>query len=194
VSEGKTVLTINFGRLIIRIEGDLKLNRYSSLAARGSETSGPVAREPLPMQADERSKFAHTRILIVEDNQLNLMLLKDILEFHGCTVITTGLGATALDLARQHHPDLILMDIQLPDISGIDAARQLKEDEETHAIPIIAVTAFAMPGDKSKILESGIDDYIAKPYRITEILDIALQYLKRATGEYPTSGDAPGIL
>jgi two-component system cell cycle response regulator DivK len=137
------------------------------------------------MQADELSRFAHARVLIVEDNELNLMLLKDILEFHGYTIITTGLGGTALDLARQYHPDLVLMDIQLPDVSGIDAARQLKADAETHAIPIIAVTAFAMPGDKSKILEGGIDGYIAKPYRITEILDIAAEYLKRPTAERP---------
>ena len=130
------------------------------------------------MQADDTSRSVPTRILIVEDNELNLRLLRDILEFHGYAIVSTGLGATVVDLARQHHPDLILMDIQLLDISGIDAARQLKADEETHSIPIIAVTAFAMPGDKLKILESGIDGYIAKPFKIQEMLNIVAEYLK----------------
>jgi two-component system cell cycle response regulator DivK len=137
------------------------------------------------MQADDTSRSTPTRILIVEDNELNLLLLKDVLEFHGYTIVSTSLGATVVDLARQHHPDLILMDIQLPDISGIDAARQLKADQETRSIPIIAVTAFAMPGDKSKILESGIDGYIAKPYKIQEILNIVSEYLKQRTTPPP---------
>ena len=137
------------------------------------------------MQADDTSRSTPTRILIVEDNELNLLLLKDVLEFHGYTIVSTSLGATVVDLARQHHPDLILMDIQLPDISGIDAARQLKADQETRSIPMIAVTAFAMPGDKSKILESGIDGYIAKPYKIQEILNIVSEYLKQRTTPPP---------
>src|SRR5882762_4224896 len=137
------------------------------------------------MQADDTSRSTPTRILIVEDNELNLLLLKDVLEFHGYTIVSTRLGATVVDLARQHHPDLILMDIQLPDISGIDAARQLKADQETRSIPIIAVTAFAMPGDKSKILESDIDGYIAKPYKIQEILNIVSEYLKQRTAPSP---------
>src|SRR5260370_24029915 len=94
-------------------------------------------------------------ILIVEDDELNLKLLKDILAFRGYSTVVTGLGAAAFDLARQHHPDLILLDIQLPDITGEKAARRLKADERTRAIPIIAVTAFAMRGDREKILESG---------------------------------------
>src|SRR5258708_29462084 len=131
------------------------------------------------MQADDTSRSTPTRILIVEDNELNLLLLKDVLKCTGYPIVTTRIGPTALPLARQHHPDLILMDIQLPDISGIDAAHQLKADEETRSIPIIAVTAFAMPGDKSKILASGIEGYIAKPYKIHEILNIVAEYLKK---------------
>src|SRR5258708_24778035 len=137
------------------------------------------------MQADDTSRSTPTRILIVEDNELIWMLLKDVLEFHGYAIVSTRLGATVLDLARQHRPDLILMDIQLPDISGIDAAHQLKADEETRSIPIIAVTAFAMPGDKSKILESGIDGYIAKPYKIQEMLDIVAEHLKQGSAPSP---------
>lgn len=120
------------------------------------------------------------RILIVEDNELNLKLLKDILEFHGYTIISTALGATALDLAREHVPDLILLDIRLPDISGIEAARRLKADEQAHAIPIIAVTAFAMPGDRATILDSGCDDYISKPFNLQTILALIDRYTNKA--------------
>ena len=110
--------------------------------------------------------------LIVEDNELNLKLLNDILEYHGYTVFTTRLGEPALELARQHRPDLILMDIQLPDISGMEAARRLKEDDQTRTIPIIAVTAFAMSGDEAQILGSGCDAYVSKPFNLVEFLKL----------------------
>ena len=111
-------------------------------------------------------------MLIVEDNELNLRLLTDILEYHGYTILTTRLGEPALELARQHRPDLILMDIQLPDISGMEAARRLKDDDQTNTIPIIAVTAFAMSGDEVQILASGCDGYLSKPFRIGELLTL----------------------
>jgi two-component system cell cycle response regulator DivK len=111
-------------------------------------------------------------VLIVEDNELNLKLLNDILEYHGYTVFTTRLGEPALELARQHSPDLILMDIQLPDISGMEATRRLKADEQTRTIPIIAVTAFAMSGDEAKILASGCDAYVSKPFNVVEFLKL----------------------
>ena len=135
------------------------------------------------MQGDEPQGSAPRGIiLIVEDNELNLKLLKDVLDFHGYSTVVTGLGAAALDLARQHHPDLILLDIQLPDTSGEEAARRLKADEQTRAIPIIAVTAFAMPGDRTKILDSGCDDYISKPVNIHELLALIEQYTDEPTG------------
>ena len=111
-------------------------------------------------------------VLVVEDNELNLKLLNDILEYHGYTVFTTRLGEPALELARQHRPDLILMDIQLPDISGMEATRRLKADEQTRAIPIIAVTAFAMSGDEAKVLASGCDAYVSKPFNVVEFLKL----------------------
>src|ERR1700704_7088080 len=118
-------------------------------------------------------------VLIVEDNELNLKLLNDILEYHGYTVFTTQLGEPALELARQHSPDLILMDIQLPDISGMEATRRLKADEQTRAIPIIAVTAFAMSGDEARILASGCDAYLSKPFNVAEFLRLVEQWTTR---------------
>jgi len=109
-------------------------------------------------------------VLVVEDNELNLKLLNDLLEYQGYTVIATRLGGPALELGRQYKPDLILMDIQLPDISGIEATQRLKHDEQTRTIPIIAVTAFAMSGDEARILASGCDAYLAKPFNVAEFL------------------------
>jgi two-component system, cell cycle response regulator DivK len=119
------------------------------------------------------------KVLIVEDNALNLKLLHDVLEYHGYLILTTGRGEEAVDLARQYRPDLILMDIQLPDITGIEAARRLKADEQTRTIPIIAVTAFAMSGDRAKILESGCDDYVSKPFNVAEFLELVARYTGR---------------
>lgn len=119
------------------------------------------------------------KVLIVEDNALNLKLFYDILEYHGYSLLTTGRGEEAIDIAREHRPVLILMDIQLPDISGMEAARRLKADQHTRSIPIIAVTAFAMSGDREMILESGCDDYVAKPFNLAEFLKLVAQYTKR---------------
>jgi two-component system cell cycle response regulator DivK len=118
-------------------------------------------------------------VLIVEDNELNLKLLNDILEYHGYAVFTTHLGEPTLQLARQRRPDLILLDIQLPDISGMEAARRLKADEQTRTIPIIAVTAFAMSGDEAKILASGCDAYVSKPFNVAEFLKLVERWTTR---------------
>ena len=124
------------------------------------------------MLGDPSQASVARTVLVVEDNELNLKLLNDILEYHGYTVFTTRLGEPALELARQHRPDLILMDIQLPDISGMEATRRLKADEQTRAIPIIAVTAFAMSGDEAKVLASGCDAYVSKPFNVVEFLKL----------------------
>ena len=129
------------------------------------------------MAADDRPTSSEPRtVLIVEDNALNLKLFSDLLEYHGYTLTTTTLGRAAVDLAREHKPDLILLDIQLPDITGMEVAEQLKAGEETHAIPIIAVTAFAMSGDRAKVMASGCDDYLAKPFNVQEFLSIVARY------------------
>lgn len=118
------------------------------------------------------SPRAAKRILVVEDNELNLKLLNDVLEAHGYRVLTTGEGAVALAWARQYRPDLILMDLQLPDISGLEVTRQLKASADTASIPIVAVTAFAMAGDEKKALEHGCDAYVAKPIDLRKFLDL----------------------
>src|SRR5437763_4477418 len=120
-------------------------------------------------------------VLVVEDNELNLKLLNDLLKYQGYTVLSTRLGGPALELAQQYQPDLILMDIQLPDISGIQATQRLKSAEQTRAIPIIAVTAFAMSGDEARILASGCDAYLAKPFNVAEFLKLVELWTTRRT-------------
>ncbi|HEV2334402.1 MAG TPA: response regulator [Stellaceae bacterium] len=129
------------------------------------------------MQGDEPPRSATKRILIVEDNELNMKLLRDVLEAYGYSTVTTEKGAAALTLAREHHPDLILLDLQLPDISGFDALRRLKNDEETRNIPVVAVTAFAMVGDKRKALASGCDGYVAKPILLPDFLKLVERFI-----------------
>jgi two-component system cell cycle response regulator DivK len=110
------------------------------------------------------------RILIVEDDRLSMTLLSDFLNAHGYRVLKTSEGLKAINLARDEQPDLILMDIRLPGISGFEVTRLLKQDNQTKAIPVIAVTAFATPGDEIKALESGCAAYITKPVNVDELL------------------------
>lgn len=119
-------------------------------------------------------------ILIVEDNALNMMLLNDLLEVHGYSILKTDHGVEALAMAREYHPDLILLDLQLPDISGLEVAHKLKDDPQTRGIPIVAVTAFAMPGDEDKALEAGCDGYIAKPISVHGFLGTVRTFLSRS--------------
>jgi two-component system, cell cycle response regulator DivK len=117
------------------------------------------------------------RVLIVEDNDLNMKLFHDLLEAHGYSTLQTKDGMEALKLARQHHPDLILMDIQLPEVSGLEVTKWIKEDDDLKAIPIIAVTAFAMKGDEEKIREGGCEAYIAKPISVANFLQTVERFL-----------------
>lgn len=116
-------------------------------------------------------------VLIVEDNELNMKLFNDLLQANGYETLQTKDGREALSLARNDNPDLILMDIQLPEISGLEITRLLKSEEQTRQIPIIAVTAFAMKGDEEKIREGGCDGYIAKPISVTSFLQTVAQFL-----------------
>jgi len=116
-------------------------------------------------------------VLIVEDNELNMKLFHDLLEAHGYNVIEAHTGPEALALAEEHRPDLILMDIQLPEISGLEVTQKLKKNPELAGIPVIAVTAFAMKGDEERIRAGGCEDYIAKPISVVSFLEKVKRYL-----------------
>jgi two-component system cell cycle response regulator DivK len=116
-------------------------------------------------------------ILIVEDNALSMKLFHDLLEADGYVILQTKDGIEALKLAREHRPDLILMDIQLPAISGLEVTKWIKEDAELCSIPIIAVTAFAMRGDEETFRQGGCDGYIAKPISVDKFLEVVEQFL-----------------
>jgi len=117
------------------------------------------------------------KVMIVEDNELNMKLFRDLIEACGYDTIRTRNGLEALDLARAHRPDLILMDIQLPEVSGLEVTQWLKEDEELRAIPVIAVTAFAMKGDEERIRRGGCEAYISKPISVPRFIETIRSYL-----------------
>lgn len=117
-------------------------------------------------------------ILIVEDNELNMKLFNDLLEAHGYNTLQTRDGRDVMSLTRKHMPDLILMDIQLPEISGLEIAKMLKADDDLSAIPVVAVTAFAMKGDELKIRNGGCDGYIAKPISVNNFLQTVAKFLE----------------
>lgn len=111
-----------------------------------------------------------SRILIVEDSPTNMMLAVAVLESEGHTLLQAGRAGEAIEIARAEHPDIILMDIGLPDMDGMEATRILKAEPGTKDIPIIALTAYAMKGDKERILDAGCDGYIEKPIRYKDFL------------------------
>jgi two-component system cell cycle response regulator DivK len=117
------------------------------------------------------------KVFIVEDNELNLKLLDYLPESQGSETLQTREGLQALALARAHHPDLILMDIQEPEISGLEVTKWLKDDEELNHIPVIAVTAFAMKGDEERIRQGGCEAYISKPISVMHFLETIRQHL-----------------
>jgi two-component system cell cycle response regulator DivK len=120
---------------------------------------------------------ARKTVLIVEDNELNMKLFHDLLEAHGYATIEARTGREALALARKSRPDLIIMDIQLPEVSGLQATKELKADPQLAKIPVIAVTAFAMKGDEERIRAGGCEDYIAKPISVAGFLEKVKRYL-----------------
>jgi two-component system cell cycle response regulator DivK len=119
---------------------------------------------------EHRYKVKRQRILIVEDDRLSLILLRQLLTAQGYEILQSSEGWDGINRARNERPDLIVMDIKLPDISGLDATLLLKKDDQTKDIPIIAVTACVTPGDKENALRSGCDAYIAKPVNMTNLL------------------------
>jgi two-component system, cell cycle response regulator DivK len=116
-------------------------------------------------------------VLIVEDNELNMKLFHDLLAAHGYSTLQTRDGMEALSMAREHHPDLILMDIQLPEVSGLEVTRWIKEDANLKDIPVVAVTAFAMKGDEEKIRDGGCEAYLAKPISVSKFLETIRRFI-----------------
>jgi two-component system cell cycle response regulator DivK len=115
-------------------------------------------------------------ILIVEDNEMNLRLARDILQYHGFRTLEAATAADGLALASEHHPDLVLMDIQLPDMDGVSALHRLRADPETKAIPVVALTAFALQTDRDRLSEAGFDGYLAKPFEVKAFPDQVRQF------------------
>ncbi|WP_157140789.1 response regulator, partial [Candidatus Liberibacter asiaticus] len=111
------------------------------------------------------------KVMIVEDNELNMKLFRDLIETSGYIALQTRNGMEALELARQHKPDVIIMDIQLQEISGLEITKQIKEDSELQEIPVIAVTAFAMKGDEERIRKGGCEAYISKPISLSIFME-----------------------
>ena len=116
-------------------------------------------------------------ILIVEGNEINMMLFNDLLEVHDYNVLGARNGMDALRMAGEHKPDLILMDIQLPEVSGLEVTKWIKKDENIRSIPVIAVTAFAMKGDEEKIREGGCEAYLVKPISVSHFLETIQKFL-----------------
>ncbi|GBE00008.1 polar-differentiation response regulator DivK [bacterium BMS3Abin07] len=117
------------------------------------------------------------RILVVEDNEKNRRLIRDILEYHGYEVLEAENGEVGIQMAREYKPDMILMDMQMPVMDGFTAISILKKDPATKGAWIIAVTSFAMAGDKERILAEGADDYISKPLNTRELPDKLKKFL-----------------
>jgi len=118
-------------------------------------------------------------ILIVEDNEKNLKLVRDVLQVKGYETLEAGTAEDGIKLAGEHKPDLILMDIHLPGMNGIDALRVLRADPTTAAIPVIAVTASVMQQDRKLITDAGFDGYVGKPINVKEFLDAVRDMLAR---------------
>jgi two-component system, cell cycle response regulator DivK len=117
-------------------------------------------------------------VLIIEDNARNLKLVRDVLQFHGYTTLEAETGEAGIELAREHHPALILLDVQLPGMDGRAVVKILKEDAHTQHIPIIALTAYAMKGDQESLLAEGFDGYISKPIDIKKLPQMVESYLR----------------
>jgi two-component system cell cycle response regulator DivK len=150
--------------------GRIPADRFA--ARRGAGRPPPATRAGV-----SQGRAMAKTVLIVEDNELNMKLFNDLLEAHGFATLQTRDGMEALRMARRHRPDLILMDIQLPEVSGLEVTKWIKEDDQLKMIPIIAVTAFAMKGDEEKIREGGCEAYIAKPISVAHFLETVQRFL-----------------
>ena len=116
------------------------------------------------------------KVVVVEDNERNMKLFREVLESSGYRTLEAETGERAVALTAEHRPDLVLMDIHLPDIDGVEALRMLRADERTASIPVLALTAQAMEGDRERFLAAGFDGYLSKPVNIADLLDAVRRY------------------
>jgi CheY-like chemotaxis protein len=119
------------------------------------------------------------RILVVEDNEKNMKLFRDVLQASGYETLEATTGEGAIELAVAHEPTLVLMDVQLPGIDGIEALAELRRDERTASIPVLALTAQAMDGDRERFLEAGFDGYLSKPIDVIELVNAVKEHCDR---------------
>jgi two-component system, cell cycle response regulator DivK len=122
------------------------------------------------------------RILVVEDNAKNMKLFRDVLTATGYRTLEATTGTEAVDMASEHRPDLVLMDIQLPDLDGVAALQRLRADERTATIPVLALTAQAMHGDRERFLAAGFDGYLSKPVDVRELIGTVREHCDRLAG------------
>ena len=116
------------------------------------------------------------QVVVVEDNERNMKLFREVLESSGYRTLEAETGERAVALTAEHRPDLVLMDIHLPDIDGVEALRRLRADERTASVPVLALTAQAMEGDRERFLAAGFDGYLSKPVNIADLLDAVRRY------------------
>jgi two-component system cell cycle response regulator DivK len=157
-----------------------RLGALGGFRRRGSEMFEAVQQRRGIMQNGVTERCAARKVLIVEDNDLNMMLFIDLLAIHGYHTLQTKDGLDALRIARLHRPDVIVMDIQLPGMSGLEVTKCLKADEELRSIPVVAVTALAMQGDEKKIRRAGCDGYVAKPFSLAGFMQAVECYFPDA--------------
>ena len=122
------------------------------------------------------------RILVVEDNEKNMKLFRDVLGAKGYRTLEATTGSEAIDLASEHTPDLVLMDIQLPDLDGVQTLHRLRADARTATIPVLALTAQAMQGDRERFLAAGFDGYLSKPVDVRELIGMVREHCDRLAG------------
>ncbi len=122
------------------------------------------------------------RILVVEDNEKNMKLFRDVLAAVGYRTLEATTGRDAIDLATEHTPDLVLMDIQLPDLDGVQALQRLRADARTETIPVVALTAQAMRGDRERFLAAGFDGYVSKPVNVRDLIETVRHHCGGRTG------------
>jgi len=155
-------------------EGELDKDLLPSLRPR------PRLAQPTPLARSAQSPvLAHSTILLVEDNESTALAIQDYLASRGCTVLKARSGTDALQIALAVRPDLILMDIQMPDMDGIETTRRLRSYPHMKSVMIVALTALAMPQDRERCLAAGMDDYMSKPVEFRKLAQLIEQHLTR---------------